>query len=82
MPTKTRSTPAPAPAAQEAAPATIEDRALSYLKVVALECIVSSPEALRITDLTRMVVERLGVPFDEHEAGGLASVNSSSPCGP
>src|SRR5205085_7920353 len=59
---------------EEAGGATIEERALSYLKVLALECILSSPESLRITDLTRQIVERLGVPFDEHEAGGLAAV--------
>ena len=74
MATKTRNVPAPAPVAQEAAPASIEDRALSYLKVVALESILSSPEPLRITDLARLVIERLGMSLDEHEAGGLASV--------
>src|SRR5947209_8035016 len=76
MATKARSTPTPAPAppTAEAAPATLEERALSHLKVLALESILSSAESLRITDLARMVVERLGVPFDEHEAGGLASV--------
>src|SRR5690349_10071854 len=74
MATKSRSNPAPAPPVQEPAPASIEERALSYLRVLALECILASPESLRITDLTRMIVERLGVPFDEHEAGGLASV--------
>ncbi len=81
--TQTKKTPpaARAPAAAAAAPqqpvwapAPIEERALEYLKTVAFEAILDAPEAQRITDLTRAVIDRLRVTLSDEESGGLASV--------
>ena len=72
MPTKTAPKPAAPPA--ENGSETLQERALTYLRLLALESILASEEPLRITDLTRAVIERLHVSFSEEEAGGLAAV--------
>jgi hypothetical protein len=63
---------APATPAVEENP--IQQQAIDHLKALALDCLLDSPEPLRIADLGRAVLARLDLPFSEEEAGGLASV--------